>query len=107
MFRNILRSASNARINTRRPRRCSAVPSLQTLEERALLAASIVYDPIAEDIIITGSNAADVVEAEQDDGGPALGDATVVVTVQGGSLGVMISLRVPRYDAVVDADGLR
>ena len=67
MFRNMLRSASNARIDARRTRRRRAVPSLQTLEGRALLAASIVYDPIAEDIIITGSNAADVAVVEQDE----------------------------------------
>ena len=106
MFRNMLRSASNARIDARRTRRCRAVPSLQTLEGRALLAASIVYDPIAEDIIITGSNAADTVVVEQDDGSPALGDEMVVVTVQDGSLGVEISLSVPRYEVVVDLDGL-
>jgi Ca2+-binding RTX toxin-like protein len=106
MFRNMLRSASKTRIDARRTRRCRAVPSLQTLEGRALLAASIVYDPIAEDIIITGSNAADVVVVEQDDGNPALGDEMVVVTVQDGSLGVEISLSVPRYEVVVGLDGL-
>jgi len=108
MFRNILRSASNARINARRTRRCRAVPSLQTLEGRALLAASIVYDPIAEDIIITGSNAADVAVVEQDNNGTPLNqwDDLVVVTVQDGSLGVEISLSVPRYEVVVGLDGL-
>jgi Ca2+-binding RTX toxin-like protein len=106
MFRNMLRSASNARIDARRTRRCRAVPSLQTLEGRALLAASIVYDPIAEDIIITGSNAADVAVVEQDNGTPILGDEMVVVTVQDGSLGAEISLSVPRYELVVDLDGL-
>jgi Ca2+-binding RTX toxin-like protein len=106
MFRNMFRSAGNARLNARRTRRCRAVPSLQMLEGRALLAASIVFDPIAEDIIITGSNAADVAVVEQDNGGPALGDETVVVTVQDGSLGVEISLSVPRYDVVVDLNGL-
>jgi Ca2+-binding RTX toxin-like protein len=106
MFRNMLRSASNARINARRRRRCPAVPSLETLEGRALLAASIVYDPIAEDIIITGSNVADIVVVEQDDGNPALGDEMVVVTVQDGSLGAEISLSVPRYEVVVGLDGL-
>jgi Ca2+-binding RTX toxin-like protein len=105
MFRDMLRSASDARINARRARR-RAAPSLQTLEGRALLAASIVYDPIAEDIIITGSNAADVAVVEQDDGGPALGDEMVVVTVQDGSTGAEISLSVPRYEVVVGLDGL-
>jgi Ca2+-binding RTX toxin-like protein len=43
---------------------------------------------------------------EQDDGNPALGDEMVVVTVQDGSLGVAISLSVPRYEVVVGLDGL-
>src|SRR5262245_46388597 len=108
MFRNMLRSASNARINARRRRRCRAVPSLQALEGRALLAASIVYDAVAEDIIITGSNAADVAVVEQDDKGTPLNqwDDLVDVTVQDGSLGVQITLSVPRYELVVGLDGL-